>query len=236
MYGCVHRSVKKFCRDSPPTAPRAPRMPCTPPPPGHRLLEPGSTVPKPCYTQTVTMFWYNNNLWPRKRLGRSFNLSIIPVRLDGGKRMPPSASPPKIVGMPLWACPCVVATSGVVVRGHSQPRRLHPDNPIYQPPHARRHRRLARTSPTRRALVGTASRHKRLFFASVCGQTLEAVQLSPRRRRPLLAGCLRRPSRRLQRPGLECADRPRRHGHEPTPCPGQQLLQRGGAVRKLQRP
>ena len=186
--------------------------------------------------ETVTLVWYNNYIWPRKRLGRSFNLSIIPVRLDGGKRMPPSASPPKIVGMPLWACPCVVATSGVVVRGHSQPRRLHPDNPIYQPPHARRHRRLARTSPTRRALVGTASRHKRLFFASVCGQTLEAVQLSPRRRRPLLAGCLRRPSRRLQRPGLECADRPRRHGHEPTPCPGQQLLQRGGAVRKLQRP
>ena len=40
IYGRVHRSVKKICR----TAPRAPRMLCTPPPLGHRLLEPGNTV------------------------------------------------------------------------------------------------------------------------------------------------------------------------------------------------
>ena len=46
MYGRVHRSVKKICR----AAPRAPRMLCTPPPPGHRLLELGNTVPQVRYT------------------------------------------------------------------------------------------------------------------------------------------------------------------------------------------
>ena len=26
--------------------------------------------------ETVTKLWYNNNIWPRKRLGRTCNLSI----------------------------------------------------------------------------------------------------------------------------------------------------------------
>ena len=40
IYGRVHRSVKKICR----AAPRAPRMLCTRPRLGHRLLERGNTV------------------------------------------------------------------------------------------------------------------------------------------------------------------------------------------------
>ena len=43
LYGRIHRSVKKLCRDLPDRAARAPHA-VHPPPLGHRLLEHGNTL------------------------------------------------------------------------------------------------------------------------------------------------------------------------------------------------
>ena len=96
LYGRIHRSVKKFCRD-PPTAPRAPHMPhwhtVHPAAPGTSALAAGKHCTKTrlrsrlylirtCRDllegiETLTSFWYRNNIWPRKRPGRTFkNLSL----------------------------------------------------------------------------------------------------------------------------------------------------------------
>ena len=50
LYGRIHRSLKKFCRDSPHRVARAPHAVHPAAPPGHRLLELGNTVPQLCYT------------------------------------------------------------------------------------------------------------------------------------------------------------------------------------------